>query len=307
LIKNQEFLNQKKKKYLKNRKETDYDTCFTYYLNDTYDIAKEGIEDLNNTIPITLVILNKKIKQITIIDKVNQIEKTYITNIEGNEKSNDITEFTVKIKYKVKNTTSFEDNINILSYLKVDNQNGKEILRLMKEVRKENEMIVLMKRDRNKPVLYRDFPLIGSNEFNMPFYINGNNFNPLEARNGLVLNGIIENNKESKENLDILEEAYNSMIEFIKCILKKYNFLKNTFLLASSKIPKPIINYDNFASNWFYEKQKWLREKLRDLPLIDCDDNHKLRDLLLPIFNENYNDIFYDVVSNINLKKKVLP
>ena len=296
----------KKKNYLINRKETDYDTCFTYSLKDTYDIAKEGIEDLNNTIPITLVILNKKIKQITIIDEVNQIEKTYITNIEGDEKYNDITEFTVKIKYKIKNT-QFEDNIYFLSYLKVDNQNKKEILKLIKEVRKENEMIVLLNRDINRPVLYRDFPLIGSNEFNMPFYINGNNFNPLEARNGLVLNGIIENNKESKENLDILEEAYNSTIEFIKCILKNYNCLKNKFLLASSKMPKPIINYDNFASNWFYEKQKFLREKLRDLPLVKCDENHKLRVLLLPIFNENYNYTFYDVVSNINLKKKVLP
>ena len=293
---------------MKNRKETDYDTCFTYYLNEQkYEIAKEGVEDLNNTIPITLVILNKKIKQITIIDQVNQIEKTYISTIEGDEKINDITEFTVKIKYKIRDSISSEDNINILSYLKVDNQNKKEILRLIKEIRKEDDMLVLLNRDINKPVLYRDFPLIGSNEFHMPFYIGGNNFNPLEERNGIVLNGIKENNEESKENLDILEEAYNSMIEFIKCILKKYKFLKNKYLLASSKMPKPITYFDDFTKNWFYEKQKYFREKISDLPLIKYDINHKLKDLLLPVFNENYNENFYNIVNNININKKILP
>ena len=299
----------KKKNYLKNRKETDFDTCFIYHLNDEQkkNSAKEGMEDLNNTIPIALIILNKKIKQITLIDKEKQIEKTFISYSEGDEKKNDITEFTVKTIFKIREHNTFENYIYFLSYLKFDNKSKKEILRLIKEIGKIEEIIVLGKRDTKIPMLYRNFPLIGSNEFHMPFYVDGSNFNPLEARNGIVLNGFMHGNEESKENIFILEEVYNSIIVFIQLILKKYKYLKNTFLLASTKMPIPIVRFDDYANKWFYEKQIFLREKLRDLPLIRMDSNYPLKDLLLPIFNENYNDNFYDVVSNLNIRKKIIP
>ena len=299
----------KKKNYLKNRKETDFDTCFIYHLNDEQkkNSAKEGMEDLNNTIPIALIILNKKIKQITLIDKEKQIEKTFISYSEGDEKKNDITEFTVKTIFKIREHNQFENYIYFLSYLKFDNKSKKEILRLIKEIGKIEEIIVLGKRDTKIPMLYRNFPLIGSNEFHMPFYVDGSNFNPLEARNGIVLNGFMHGNEESKENIFILEEVYNSIIVFIQLILKKYKYLKNTFFLASTKMPIPIVRFDDYANKWFYEKQIFLREKLRDLPLIRMDSNYPLKDLLLPIFNENYNDNFYDVVSNLNIRKKIIP
>ena len=73
------------------------------------------------------------------------------------------------------------------------------------------------------PVLYRNFPLIGSNEFHLPFIVYGFDFNPLESRSGLFLNGFKnESNKDSKENIKILKIAYNTFIEFIKGIIEKY-------------------------------------------------------------------------------------
>ena len=57
-----------------------------------------------------------------------------------------------------------------------------------KEKEKEKKQIML-KKIRNKPVLYRNFPLIGSDEFNMPFIVDGFDFYPLESRSGILLNG----------------------------------------------------------------------------------------------------------------------
>ena len=61
--------------YLQNRKESDYDTCFIYYLTDEEKkkAARDGINDLINTVPSTLITMHKKIKQITIVDEQNEL------------------------------------------------------------------------------------------------------------------------------------------------------------------------------------------------------------------------------------------
>ncbi len=77
---------------------------------------------------------------------------------------------------------------------------------------------------------------------------------------------------------------------------KIYKILKNRFLLASSKKPKAIVNFDTFTDDWINEKQKYLRNKLRDCKLVNYGNYYLLKDLLLPYFNENYNSEFYDIV-----------
>ena len=71
------------------------------------------MNDLINTMPITLITQHKKIKQVTIIDKINNIETTYITNIEK-EVENDITESSVKI---IKKNKENEESISELYFL----------------------------------------------------------------------------------------------------------------------------------------------------------------------------------------------
>ena len=65
-----------KPNYLEKRKEEDYDTSFTYYLSDEEkrDSAKKGLNDLINTMPTTLIAQYKKIKQVTIINNILQLE-----------------------------------------------------------------------------------------------------------------------------------------------------------------------------------------------------------------------------------------
>ena len=70
----------------------------------------------------------------------------------------------------------------------------------------------------NKDSLFRDFPLIGSEKFHFPFFLDGFKFNPLETRNGLYLNG--ELNEEAIENRKIITEAIKSSINFTKWLLE---------------------------------------------------------------------------------------
>ena len=112
--KNEDF--KKRLNYLQNRKETDYDTSFTYYLQneDNKKAATEGLNNLINTMPTTLITQHNKIKQVTIIDKINNINTTYISNIE-NEVENNITESSVKIIKKNKENEEFISELHFLS------------------------------------------------------------------------------------------------------------------------------------------------------------------------------------------------
>ena len=296
--------------YLKNRKETDYDTTFTYHLNDEEkkDSAIKGINDLINTVPVTLITQNNKIKQVTIIDNIRKIETTYIPKMNEKEKENDITESSVKIIDRFNKKEVIERYFYFISYLRVEKKEKQ--LRLITEIhRDEYGNIILFPRNENRPVLYRNFPLIGSNEFNMPFIVDGFNFNPLETRSGLFLNGArSDKNIESIQNMNILFKAFDSSISFIKCILKKYNYIKNRFLLASSKMQKPIVTFDDFAENWFLEMQKEYRKNLRDFPLVLFNEKYYyLSQLLLPVFNEKNNNEFYRIVLNLIIRKKIIP
>jgi len=298
-----------KPNYLENRKETDYDTSFTYHLTDEdkKQSAKEGLMDLINTLPTTLITQNKKIKQVEIIDNIEHKETIYTHSFDINEKINDITESSVKIITKQNGKDIIEEK-SFLSYLKAEEK--KEILRLITEVQKKDGIIYLLKREPTKPVLYRNFPLIGSNEFHLPFIVDGFDFNPLESRSGLFLNGFKnESNIDSKENIKILKIAYNSFIEFIKRMIEKYDFLglENRYILASSKMPKPIVNFDSNAASWFLERQKIFRQNLREISLVKYGRYYKFSELLLPIFGGQYNNEFHSIVSQLNINKKILP
>ena len=97
----------------------------------------------------------------------------------------------------------------------------------------------------------------------------------------------------------------------MKCIFKKYKNVEKRFLLASSKIPKSIFTLDSFAKEWILQKQIDLRNNLKELNLLKFGKYYKMKNLLLPIFNESndekYNIDLYNIVDNINIRKKILP
>ena len=153
----------------------------------------------------------------------------------------------------------------------------------------------------------------------MPFILDGFKFNPLEPRNGLYLNG---NYQDSIENRNIVSKAFDSILNFIDYILNEEKdnryLVSNKFLLASSRIPdSPTKNYDNIALKWIDDLQIKLRKKLIKLPLLMYNNKGvNLELLLLPVFEENCDSKFFNIVSNLNVSfisidgkenKRILP
>ncbi len=71
--------------YEANRTEQSFDTVFTYHLTteEKKKSAIEGLDDLINTLPITLVTQSKKIKQVRVINRLKGTNVIYTCNSES--------------------------------------------------------------------------------------------------------------------------------------------------------------------------------------------------------------------------------
>ena len=275
--------------------QNDFDTSFEYNLNDdeSLRIAQEGLSDLINTAPVTMATQYKKINSITIINKVNKETNKYTS--ECSSKSKNINLHTISITSKKEKKPkklyfySYEDNI----------------CRLLYQVDKKENGFDVVERNQSQPILFRDFPLIGSENFHFPFFLDGFKFNPLETRNGLYLNGQL--NTEAKENRIIIEQAIQLSIKFTKWLLEQN--INKRYLLAQSKIPEPPLKYDKYAIKWFLANQKKWRKDLIELKLLRDDDFNylELKTIKLPQFKEKYNKDFYELIRKLNLSEGILP
>ena len=147
--------------------------------------------------------------------------------------------------------------------------------------------------------------MIGSENFHFPFFLDGFQFNPLETRNGLYLNGDL--NIEAIENRNIIEHAINYSIEFIDWLLNQN--IDKRYLLAKSIIPEPPQNYDDIAINWFIEQQKKWRKKLKEFRLLKnkIGNYNKLNCLKLPVFKNTFDKNFYKLIEELNITDGKLP
>lgn len=277
--------------YEKNRKENDFDTIFTYHLstNEKYDSAVAGINDLVNTLPITLIIQAKKIKQVHVIDHVHHTDVLYTCN--SSNIDDNVTFSEIKINEDIKQFLSYANSEVALCIGVCKDDNGYN----------------LIKRDPQQPVLYRDFPLIGSDKFYFPFTLNGFRFYPSEKRDSILLNG--EDNEDAKDNRAILESAVDAVIEFNNWLIAHNSH--NRYLLANSRIPRPSEDYDeNTALPWIKNLQKKWRAQLIDQMLVETvSDIKTLKELSLPIFSntKEENESFYQIVAENYIGRGVLP
>ena len=272
-----------------------FDTSFEYNLKDdeSLRIAQEGLYDLINTAPVTMATQYKKINSITIINKINKEINKYTT--ECSSKSKNINLHTISITSKREKKSK---KLYFYSYEDV-------VCRLLYQVDKKENGFDVVERNKSQPILFRDFPLIGSENFHFPFFLDGFKFNPLETRNGLFLNGQL--NKEANENRMIIEKAIQSSIKFTKWLLEQN--INKRYILAQSKIPEPPLKYDKYAIKWFLANQNKWRKDLIELKLLRDDDfnNIELKTLKLPQFKEKYNKDFYELIRKLNLSGGNLP
>lgn len=282
--------------YEVNRVESDFDTVFTYHLTskEKLESAQAGLNDLINTLPITLVTQSKKIKQVHVIDRIAVTDVIY--KCDSVELDENVTFSKVSINDEVKLYLSYITDEVALTIEVLQTENGYE----------------LVKRDSKQPVLYRDFPLIGSEKFYFPYTLNGFRLFPTEKRNSIPLNG--EDNEEAKDNRAIIEHAVNAAIKFNEWLIS--HNATNRYLLAYSRKPEPEVAYDErIALPWIKNLQTSWRKQLLSQPLVETPNSiHELKDISVPCFAsfgesnaKAINEKFFNLLEEFYLGRGYLP
>ena len=235
--------------YENNRTEQSFDTSFEYKLlsDKSKKWANDGIDDLVNTLPQTLVNL-KKIKKVTVVN--NDIQDVY----EKKEifKRDGVAAYEVKI--------SNQESKKFICY-------GKNEISLAIEVSNFNP-ITLIEHFGQQPNLFKDFPLIGSEKFYFPYILNGHTFNPTEDRDSIVLHS--DESKEAIENRKSIENAISVSQEFTQWLID--NNAINRHICAYTRRPELKSNWEDFSKNWFSETQTNWRKQLIELPLFETEE-----------------------------------
>lgn len=237
--------------YENNRTEQSFDTMFEYKLvsDKSKKWANDGIDDLINTLPQTLVNL-KKIKNVTVINK--GVQKVYKKNKVKVWDRDEVYAYEVKI--------SNQESKKFLSY-------GKNEITLAIEVNNFNP-ITLIEHFGQQPNLFRDFPLIGSEKFHFPYILNGHTFNPTEDRDIIVLHS--EESKEAIENRKSIENAISVSLEFTQWLID--NNAVNRHICAYTRRPELKSTWVDFSKNWYSVIQGNWRKQLIELPLFETEE-----------------------------------
>lgn len=224
-----------------------FNTSFCYNLEEEgYEVAKVGVEDLHISLPYTLAFL-PSIKSVSI-----KHENTVYELAKIEQESADIQIATIykKVQSKtqeIKIATLSKNNTTIA--VEIEQSNGKTFLKGFAD---------------ELPKLFCDFPLIGTNDFNLPIVINSSNFNPTEPRDGVWLTD--HNNEpkilENKQNIQDSVELYLILLEYAS-----ENNWQHLFHLAKTDTPK---EKKWFSKSWFETNfQKPIRQNLLVTPIVD--------------------------------------
>jgi len=263
--------------YDQNRKENDFDTYFTYPLinDEKIKAAKDGLADLKNTLPITLVNI-PKIKSVTIVDKTSSNQVEY--------KREDISDDGQIRKTKIK--LSEDDTRCFLTYYT-------EELSLSVEVNSFEEL-GLIEHFGKTPNLYRDFPLIGSDKFYFPFLFNGFKLHPSEDRDGIPIHS--ESAPDHIENRELVEKAFIAAQLFTNYLISQK--AKNLYVCTFCRLPNE--KWQEFSRDWYIKLQKDYRDFIIDKTIVETDGNptEVLSSCVIPIYGETDATklLFFDLV-----------
>lgn len=244
--------------------EKDFDTSFVYRIESEsqLQLALLGINDLVNTLPVTMINL-PTVKSVRVINRIEGTDVCYTCSRETKDTNvvlSTISNGEVAKKY--------------LTYTTPD-------VSLSIEIQEENGQWYAVKRDEKLPVLLRDFPLIGSHQFYFPYFLNGFRFIPTEPRDDIQIHGDLDD-KPSVINRGIIDKAVEAALIFNQWLIE--HNIHNRYLLASSRIPKSTESWDEETSEpWIKELQKKWRADLLKQTLLECEnDNFAMSEMLLP-------------------------
>ncbi|MBF0233025.1 MAG: hypothetical protein HQK65_08300 [Desulfamplus sp.] len=234
-----------------------FSTEFIYHLNkDTYEYAKIAIEELNNSVAYTLINL-PQIKKI----QVKNADQEYYYAIELKK----------EFKLEGRNISIFEISTNnhqslIGHYATIKD----DYTSIIVPIKLESEKILIEKPGKQVPRLFLDFPLIGTENLNLPFIINDPLFEPTEPRDGVSLTG--GNDSDTKKNSAIIIKAFQLYSKFATYATHEEKW-GNLFNLAEIKHP----NKREWINQEWYEKTilNPFRKKLLQIPIVETSEEKR--------------------------------
>jgi hypothetical protein len=263
------------------------DTIFEYQLNERgLEIAYKGIEDIHDNLPLTFSFV-KELNKFTVIDNIKNTTTVYKRN-KSNLVSEGIDE--VVVEMVINNESPILYHFLLL-------EDKESYVQIAVEYEKTDDNFSLIPPRKNRPILHCVFPLIGSERFGLPMYINSPIFNPEEPRDGIRLSQEIDENlpeekedekiTENKKLIEIAVELYEKLSKFV---LDKW---ENLYWLLDIESPKQAVD-----KKWYNEVKNKIKEFLIELPLVKTIQGGKItfRNAKIPYPAENAEQI-WDFIS----------
>ncbi len=262
---------------------------FTYLLNpDSYVYAERGLQELERNLAFTLLINSS----LTNTNEANPFREIKSVSIETTSQ-------------KTKYVASLEQtNIKDVQFMSLGmatgllyHQTGKLIFGI--PAIKENESFKLLPINR-QAVLFKEFPLIGTEDFNLPVFIQHQDFHPTEQRDGIRTKIISESEEDptATKNRKALVEFVASYISFIQNTVDAN--LSNSHFFAKSGLPSLVENYSNIE--WYQENiQNPIREFIlqKDIVKSNAGPSVKIAEAKFLIEELYENNEFYSLASNL--------
>ena len=237
--------------------DSEFKTRFVYNLDEKGEItSQKGLQSLSELIPFTQL-FNNQIGSITVDDtgEITTYEKEKIKEYELS--GNKIEEWELK---------STNSKNNFKAYIIRDNEFD---VVLVTEV--EGDAEKLIKIDNKYPRLFFTFPLIGTEEFGIPFIINSTSFDPKIERDGVYLNSNEDSSNEISKNKKLITRSLEVAISIFPEIIKK-NSIKDVFNIFDFSISKDYNWIDNI---WLNNLKNQQISRLNEIGCLFYGEKHK--------------------------------
>lgn len=267
----------------------DFYTRFEYPLTETkYQLARETIQELKSNIYFTLR-CNSWIQSVTVV-----------------EHAGGVTTETV-----LKEHTPLQVSQNLAFYPFTDGVNGKAEKGLLFFAGPQLKIGVLASKDGDSynliPLgrvarLYKDFPLIGTEDWNLPYLIQSEQFRPPEQRDGVRLK---KSSDEDDPVADVNRAVFSDLSAAVEAIFQDIKSAKvsNVHFLVETGLPADPFHHVDIS--WYVTNvQTPLRAYFRDQPVVrTADQALELKTVNECLFidypNEQAKSTFYELVSEL--------
>ncbi len=245
-----------------------FDTEFIYDIRDSQEYVDIALKDCIKTLPLTLA-ANDKILSVRVIDERNCNDvKNMLFCSQFYDKGECVKEALI----------SCNDTVCNKYFIRANGPENPDTS-LILPVTLDNEVIPL---DPDVPKLMVDFPLVGTEDFRLPFYLNCWKFEPNTERDGISITGIGEDVNATRKLFEDALSLYLSFVDFLVAanVNDRYNLLFTNVASIVSKWKKEDVE----AREWIKRIQKIWRGDLVDKCLVktDADSYISINDLTLP-------------------------